>query len=86
MSQYREHSTRARAKSRSCPTPSTLQDNMPHLDALFVNLDRGITPNLFDFLNAIEEMVAFHTDCDQVEQSADCQAQNMSQIKCRFCS
>ncbi len=86
MSQNGEQGTGARAKSPCCPTPSTLQDNMPHLDALFANLGRGVTPNLLDFLRAMEEMVAFHTDCDQVGEVEEHPAQNMSQIKCRFCS
>lgn len=86
MSQNGEQGTGATAKSPNCPTPSTLQDNMPHLDALFTNLGRGVTPNFLDFMSGVSEMVAFHTDCDQSGEVEGLPAQNMSRIKCRFCS
>ncbi|MBA7479866.1 hypothetical protein ES707_15307 [subsurface metagenome] len=86
MSQNREQHTGARAKSPCCPTPSTLQENMPHMDALFANLDRGVTPNLLDFLSAISEMVAFTAKCDETEGRSENDGQKRSQIKCRLCS
>lgn len=86
MSQNEKRGTGATAKSPSCPTPSTLQENMPHLDALFANLDRGVTPNFLDFMSGVSEMVAFHTDCDQSGADGQTPESERSQIKCRFCS
>ncbi len=86
MSQNQEQHTGATAKSRGDGCYDTLRADLPRLDALFTNLDRGITPNLLDFLSATEEIVAFIAKCDETEGRSENDGQKRSQIKCRLCS
>lgn len=80
------HRSPLSAKSRACPAPSTLAEQMPALDAVFVGLAHGETPDVLQMMTAISEMVAFHTKCDSNSECNEIEQILMSQNKCRFCS
>lgn len=63
-----------------------LKSRMPHLAALFANLEVGMTPSFLDMIAALSEMVAFYTDCDQFDEVLMLLEERMSGKKCRFCS
>lgn len=85
---YSKEESRAHSTGRTLcgQGQNTSKSDMPQMAALLDNLDRGITPNFLDFLSAISEMVAFYTECDQIDKVRKLTDQKMSVKKCLFCS
>lgn len=58
----------------------------PALDALWVALSEGYTPNFLDIMAAISECVDFEAEPDADLPPELCKIFDMSGIKCRNCS
>lgn len=74
------------AKSRCHVPPNTLSEQLPALDAIFVGLAQGETPDALTFMAAISEMVVFETKCDSNFIDREIEEIFMSRNKCRFCT
>ncbi len=85
MKKQKTHREPLRAKTQCRGYSDTLPEQIPALDAIFVGLARGETPDVLTFLAGISEMVVFETKCDSSESQLEMDEIFMSQNKCRLC-
>ena len=86
MRQNQEQDTAVCGQSQDEAYLDALGEQMPAMQKVFTALDAGGSLNFLDIMAAISEMVAFYTDCDQIEEVDRLLEEKMSGIKCRFCS
>jgi len=80
----KRHST-VKAQSELEAYRRYVQSRMPALAHLLDALDEGGEFNFLDVMAAISQIVAFTTECDQIESDECLRFSEMSGNKCRFC-
>jgi len=81
----RKRDNSAKAKTELDEYRRVVQSRMPAVAHLLDALDAGGEFNFLDIMAALSQIVAFHTECDQIESAESLRFPEMSQNKCRFC-
>lgn len=81
-----ERDTRCKPRSLFNETHNTNRITIAAHSEFSLTPKPDYTPTFLDIISGISEMVAFHTDHDQISDDRFLLSEKMSGKKCRFCS